>query len=148
MGWKTDWLYGLIFAEIRRIWDRARRDAARSPDLMGSAPDSFVIRQFAAGDVACSHCLPPLQRQWIYRGDDVFVPFTADADTETDVEPVRRGAFYATGTVAFHIAADRKAIIFVYGLGPRYGQAWAYRVVGQGQRAHLAEAEGCTGWIA
>lgn len=146
MGWRTDWLHGLIFTQVRQLWARVRSDAEAHPALLGPAPELFVVRQMADGDPRRSKCLPPVRREWLYRGER----FEAAARTRSEASrpATLRTLLYDLGRVDFHITPDRRQVIFVYVLGPRYGRGLVYRAVGQGRGGRLVEADGCAGWTA
>jgi hypothetical protein len=147
MGWKTDWLYRLLFSEVARLWNRASKEAASSPEGEESSPEAFLIREFTQGDTRNSRCLPPVRRQWIYRGESFEEITNADAYKHTNDETIR-GMFFTTSSIAFHITPDRKQVIFLYALGPRYGKGRVYLVHHQGSQGSLIPDQNAIGWIA
>jgi hypothetical protein len=146
MGWKTDWLYSLVFAEIGRVWARARKDADSGSELFAHPPDYLLVREYAAGDPSKSVCLPPIKRAWVYRGAGAVVLVGREQESFLHATPEHRGAFYSFGTVGFHIADSRAQVVLLYSLGPRYGRGAAFAVHGQGGRASLTPIENSVGW--
>ena len=148
MGWKTDWLYRLVFSEVARLWNRASKEAASSPEGGVSPPDAFFIREFTQGDTKNSRCLPPVRRQWIYRGGESFEQIANIEADKLKADETIRSMFYAIGSIAFHITPDRKQVILVHILGPRYGKACVYLVQGQGSQGRLSPEENAIIWVA
>lgn len=56
MGWKTDWLYSLIFAEVHRLWDCARRESERMGSDFGPAPGALIISEYSDGNFTNATC--------------------------------------------------------------------------------------------
>jgi hypothetical protein len=66
MGWQTDWLYRLIFAEASRLWDVAREQ--RASDLFGPPPGYFLLREHAGADWSEPYSVGAVLREWRYSG--------------------------------------------------------------------------------
>jgi len=136
MEWRTDWLYALIFAEVRRVWYRAQHDAVSGGAAFGSAPNLFVVSEYEKGDPSKSRCFAPAKRRWHFRGGDDFG--LLDGDVTTVVSGGRpQGMFYDVGRVGFFITEDRRLVVFEYILGPRYARGILLEVEGQGRGARL-----------
>jgi hypothetical protein len=143
MGWKTDWLYSLLFRQVEQIWKRVRREAARDPELFGPAPASLCVQECREMDWEQVYCLPPVLREWTCSG--VGMEERPPGELPQPVRTDPDGSFYRTGLVQFHIAPDRKRVGMVYVLGPHYGRGGVYRVCGQGSTGRLIA--GPNGWI-
>jgi hypothetical protein len=145
MEWRTDWLYALIFAEVRRVWYRAQRDAASGGGAPGSPPALFVISEYERGDTAKARCFAPALRRWHFRGGEDFGLVEGDA-----AAPGGRaqGMFYDVGRVGFFVAEDRRRVVFEYLLGPRYGGGRLLAVEGEGRSARLAPSADGAEWRA
>jgi len=141
MAWQSDWLYQLIFDEVRRVWQRASKEGAGQ---FGPAPTSFLITEMSEADWETVRCGGAGHRQWIYQGSQ-FEPTPLAEGTETDLGE-RRGIFYERGAVAFHIDSGRKRVLFTYNLGPRYGRGFVFEVIGQGAKGTLSPIGG-TMWM-
>jgi hypothetical protein len=137
MGWKSDWLYHLVFDEVEKLWNHA---AKHSDGRFGPPPTAFVIREMLDGDWENGHCRGDARRRWLYQGGK---PEPIVGDTNAGE---LRGMFFERGSVAFFIARNRKRVLFTYLLGPRYGMGKVLGVVGQGARAKLSPCSGC-GWV-
>jgi len=147
MGWKSDWLYGLIFSEVEALWKRALQEWKTSRDNYkqpGDPPACFVVQQCANGDWQFPDYGDPVIRQWQYEGTD-FRLLTSNDLRLPEVAHNNR-MFWRVGQVRFHIAASRKHVIFSYVIGPRYCRGSIFQVVGQGKRGKLKPAAG-PGWI-
>lgn len=142
MGWRTDWLYRLVFAEVARVWARAQKEGE---GRYGPPPDFLLIQQRADADWDQAQCLGPVLREWMYGGADFEPRSPMDADA---VPPAtRRGMFYDRGCVQFHITADRKKVLFTFQIGPLYGQGMVFRVRGQGKCGAIDQHPDAHGWI-
>jgi hypothetical protein len=142
MEWRTDWIYALIFAEVRRVWYRARRDAA-SGAASGSAPNLFVISEYEKGDTAKARCFAPAKRRWHFRGGADFDLVDGDAPGGR-----AQGMFYDVGRVGFFVTDDRRLVVFEYILGPRYGRGCLLAVEGEGRAARLGPSDEGAEWQA
>lgn len=107
---------------------------------LGPPPTALVVREMAEADWDCPNCVGSVLRQWLYRGGEPeLLPLHDRADT--DVGELR-GQFYERGMVAFHVAPDRRRVLFTFGVGPRYGRGLILRVEGQGSDGRLIPSEG------
>lgn len=137
MGWASDWLYGLIFAKVRRLWDTAVKDGKGQS---GPAPDYLVVSQYAdvsstPSELRTATLLGPIVRTW--RFDDAGPRLQAAPPAPTREPTTVRGMFHEVGRVTFAISADRKRVAFTFVVGPRYWRHWTFAVKGQGKRASL-----------
>ncbi len=140
MGWRSDWLYQLIFAEVEKVWMRAKREGAGQ---FGPPPTAFCISEMAGGDWEHVRCRGDACRRWLYQGDE---PEPA-SDAVDEAEIVRQaGMFYERGGVEFFIDSDRKRVLFTYTLGPRYGLGMTFGVTGQGTGGNLTPCAG-PAWV-
>src|SRR5713101_5209298 len=104
MGWRTDWLYQLIFAEITRLWSRAQRQGTEG--RYGPPPEFLRIREYDGADWELPGCLGPVVRAWAYRGTDFAIcPLIEDEPKQSRVPGCM---FYSRGTVGFHVRPDRR----------------------------------------
>jgi hypothetical protein len=145
MGWRTDWLYLLVFREVESTWERAQRDACSSPRLFALAPEAVVVQECAAMNFEAAYPQPPVSRQWRYAGTG----FEEEPPGKLP-EPTRTrddDGFYRTGLVRFHITSDRKQVGFIVILGPLYGRGCVLKVQGQGKRARLVRDSRFNSWI-
>jgi hypothetical protein len=142
MGWRTDWLYQLLFREVMRIWTRAQKEGETA--LMGPAPDFLLIQQCADADWENALCRTPVLREWIFRGTTIEAQPLSDS--QSTPRPVRRKAFFDYGIVCFHVTTDRKRVLWTYQLGPLYGRDEVLRVRGQGKRGSLERVLGSICW--
>src|SRR5262245_52015040 len=111
MGWRSDWLYQVIFDEVEKVWKRAAKDGAGH---FGPPPTGFVIREMLEADWEHIRCGGDVRRQWTYQGGRPE-PAACVAD-DTDLGE-QRGIFYERGVVEFFIDANRKRVLFSYILG-------------------------------
>lgn len=122
MGWRTDWLYQLIFAEIETVWNEAQKSAKHLNDI---PPIYFRVNQWSElGSDSCR-----LVRQWIFNEEGIQ-PYV-------HIEPLPQNPgkhFYLVGSFNFDIFSDRKRVHLDFVVGPRYGRGIVYAVVGQGNR--------------
>lgn len=148
MRWEKDWLYGLIFDKVRRLWVTTVEEG-KGP--YGPAPDHLVISQYA--DVAgtpetvrpgetpskllTTTFRGPIVRTW--RFDDTGPRLQAVPPAPTRQPRAVRGIFHDVGSVTFAISTSRKLVGFTYWVGPRYGRHGAFAVKGQGNRARLEQ---------
>ena len=154
MGWKTDWLFALIFREIQRIWNEANRFAEQisKPEKPQPSLEALRVRQCAGARLGSGFLSPPILREWLFDGAD----FTELEPTETFLPKRKgkalvpfplsvrnsesRGALFVEGNVSFYITPGRKQCVLTYQLGPRYGRGIVYEVHGQGTGATLNAA--------
>ncbi|HNB71863.1 MAG TPA: hypothetical protein PLS70_12155, partial [Acidobacteriota bacterium] len=143
MGWKTDWLYSLIFAEVRRLWNRARWESERMGPDFGPAPGPLIISEYSDGNFTNATCRGLRKRQWRYSGDEQLTLIEPDDPDISHVSETSDQMFFSVGEVRFSISADRKSLILEHLLGPRYGCGQVFQVHGQGKRGylHLCEDE-------
>ncbi len=147
MGWRTDWLYGLIFAEFRAVWAKAQREGHGDH---GPAPAEMLISEYR--ETRCSEsavrCCGGVLRHWQYRGESFEE--LAEPLEEPDCNPVR-GMFYARASGAFNVSPDRKTVVLEYWFGPRYGRGFVYDVQGQGTfgkgRGQLTDKPNVPMWV-
>src|SRR5262249_52350365 len=116
-GWKTDWLYQLIFKEVAAVWGKVRSEGRKlvpSPPWLGTPPDWLCVQEFRRADWENLRCLGPVRRAWSFGGKELspLPPEEVDPDCGE-----RRGMFYEVGRVRFHLAADRKRLVFEYTVG-------------------------------
>ena len=128
MGWKSDWLYDLVFQEVARVWEQSRKESAS----LGPPPSSFRVLEYPKGDWDGPHCRGQVQRAWLY--DEAGLQ---PAEIDEDHKLVVQNAMYDVGVVHFHIAPSRKQVVFEFVLGPLYGRGRILDVVGQGSRGTL-----------
>jgi hypothetical protein len=140
MGWRSDWLYEIIFDEVRKVWERAKKEGAGQ---FGPPPTPFFLSETVDGDWQLVRCSGAVRRQWLYQ-DDGPEPIAHASDDMDHGE--RPGMFYGRGIVTFFIDCDRKRVLFTYTLGPRYSRGMIFHVVGQGARGRLTPGAG-TGWV-
>ncbi len=108
------------------------------------ALERLIIRQCANADWAHPFCRPPVIREWLYDGELLLV---SQGESVTVNEPQNDpGLFYRVGEVYFHIADNRRRLVLVYILGPRYAKGLILEVRGQGKAGKLVPADS-PGWI-
>jgi hypothetical protein len=148
MGWRTDWLYQLIFDEVARIWSRAVKDGITFPNS-GPPPDYLLIEECGDADWERAVCLRPVLRSWTCRGADFELQ--PQAPPEHIPPPVERGFRDSYGIVRFQVRPDRKKLVFEYILGPLHGRGRVFLVVGQGRRGKMGGSlvgdPGALSWI-
>jgi hypothetical protein len=151
MGWKSDWLYGLVFQQVAAVWNDCMRTGK---GRYGPPPERFLVTECSTANWDMPFCTPPIVRAWHYNDSGVLsqplpnpealFPATAPAHPDS--------MFFATGDMRFHITPERTLIVFSYLVGPRYGRGRVYRVIGQGTRGtvkgRLDPAEGYNEWVA
>ena len=141
MGWKSDWLYRLVFNYLELAWTTAQRDGECR---FGLAPTLLRVTEFFAytdGQQFASLCQP--QRCWVYNG------FEWREEEMLERYPVNSvfGMFYIEVRGGFFISADRKKVVIEYRFGPRYGRGGVFVVHGQGTRATLLPKLDSIGWV-
>lgn len=141
MGWQSDWLYQLVFAEVERVWHRACLDGQGN---LGPAPDVLLVYEASEADWERVRCRYGVRRRWSFRGGQPEL-LSGEASAANDLGE-RRGMFYERGRVEFCVAADRARVLLTYTLGPRYGRGAIFDVVGQGTRGRLAPGAG-ESWV-
>src|SRR5262245_41203861 len=117
MGWRSDWLYQLIFGEIEALWLRATKEGV---GRLGPPPQYFHIRQLAAVKWESPGPKLPVKRAWIFDAHGL-----RPVSQEDQVLPSRSkitGMFYEVGDVGFYVEPARKRIVLAYILGPRYAR--------------------------
>jgi hypothetical protein len=144
MGWKSDWLYNLIFREVETLWERARREARDSPELFGPGPTALLVDECSGMDWDQVYCLKPDTRHWVYDGE-AFQPSADGQRWEPDLTTPRH-AFFRIGSVRFHVAPDRKRVGLAIILGPLYGRGFVFTVHGQGRTARLVKDQHANWW--
>jgi hypothetical protein len=170
MGWKTDWLYVLVFDLVRDLWNSMSRFAEQMTERNGSQPsqpplDALLVYQCGEADLSRASCRKPILREWVFDGE----AFT-ERDSEEMADPINphqkrsshhfavllaglpkplevRGALFVQGMVCFYITADRKHVLFTYQIGPRFGRGSLYSVEGQGQSGRLTLERDAAGWV-
>lgn len=148
MSWETDWLYSLIFAEVRRLWNRARRESTTMGTDFGPAPRCLIISEYSDGNFTNATCRGLRKRQWRYSGDEHLILIEPDDPGISHVSETPDQMFFSVGEVRFSISADRKSLIFEYALGPRYGCGQVFQVHGQGKSGRLGQVENSISWRA
>src|SRR4051794_636805 len=68
MGWQSDWLYQLIFDEVRRAWRKAIREGRGK---FGPAPTSGLVKELPDADWEAARCFGQVQRMWLYCGGNL-----------------------------------------------------------------------------
>ncbi|QDU55848.1 hypothetical protein Pan181_20450 [Aeoliella mucimassa] len=94
MGWKSDWLYQLVFSEIESVWQRAQR----YDEQLGPPPEEMRVREFREADWDGPHCKGQVSNQWLCNpnGWEQVEPFDYQA-------PTTRKAYYNFGSANFSI---------------------------------------------
>ncbi|MES2462149.1 MAG: hypothetical protein V4671_16310 [Armatimonadota bacterium] len=161
MGWKTDWLYILVFGLVHDLWAETNHFAEQMTEQNRlQAPqanlDALRVYQCEEADLTKGFCQKPILHEWVYDGS-VFtegVPEEARRQKQQHnshpfaVLPTSqeiRGTLFTEGMVWFYITVDRKHVLFTYQVGPRFGRRMKYRVEGQEQSGRLALERHC--WI-
>ena len=137
MGWKTDWLYRLVFQEFSCAWDRAQGEGG---DTSGRPPVALHVTEHddvcPEGPAFC--CGEPI-RSWDFAGEGwEEVPLRERTPDDRAVH----GMFVRVAVGSFHISEDRKTMAVEYVFGPRYGHGSIFAVRGQGKRAKLVPKPG------
>jgi hypothetical protein len=135
-GWRTDWLYRLVFREVADLWAEVR---SGNPE-MGRPPELLVIEELGGADCQTARCLPPVRRVWTF-GPEGLQPRPGDEENLAACAG-RRGMFWRVGLIRFHVAAGRRRVVFEYVVGPRYGRGLILRVAGQGKKGRLRPEAG------
>lgn len=141
MGWKSDWLYAVVFKMADAVVDKARNDARQ---LAKASPITWVLAEYSQADWNFPVCGGPVMRTWTKSQCD-----WQETPEILDVAPPRSKLAdfcYPTALISFHVAEDRKRVVLNYSVGPRYAGGRIYRVSGQGIRGKLTPADGPS-WI-
>lgn len=141
MGWKSDWLYQLVFDQFQRAWIKAQRDGE---GRFGPASNSLVVTLYneAIFDSGCQYCRGTAIRSWRFNGHD-----WAEYDLSTQLAvPVTHGMLYETAIGRFHISDDRRVVTIEFTFGPRYGRGFVFLVHGQGTTAKLIPKPDSSTW--
>ncbi len=147
MGWKSDWLYKLIFKEIEAVWLAALREhktALNRNQHPGKLLERLIVQECENANWNFPGCLDPVIRQWIY--DGIGFSLASTDEISAPESHVDQGMFHTTGRIRFHIDSPRKRIVLTYVLGPLHGRGKILQVRGQGKRARL-EAAGGPAWV-
>lgn len=133
MGWKSDWLYRLVFQQFEQAWMKAQAEGA---SRFGPAPESLLVGQHSETivDGVSPYCRGPIARKWCYAGGDWT---ELESGRSTSVDHAVRGMFFQTAIGRFCISPDRMTVVIEYVLGPRYGRGFTLTVEGQGDSAVL-----------
>lgn len=138
VGWRTDWLYRLIFSEVESLWNRIRAD--REDGLV--TPEYLRIEEMNTARWEAAMCRGSVLKVWKYSDEGL-------SDATAMDEPLKRGAphgrYWQVGLVRFHIAKDRKRVAFEHHLGPRYGRGRVFLVSGEGEAGSLVKTG--TEWV-
>lgn len=134
MGWKTDWLYHLVFEQFEHAWAKAQKEGE---SRFGPASARLVISQYNERHEAGSpyYCRGGSSRSWNYAGRH-WEEETSSVECVAEDNAVH-GMFYHTALGRFYISEDRKTVIIEYTFGPRYGRGFVFLVKGQGKAAEL-----------
>jgi len=143
MGWRMDWLYRLIFQQVRFVWEQMHKEGADG--RYGVPPDYLLVQQCREADGNKAHCLSPVLHPWRYEETGLAELSPLEAQPEAPV--TIRGMFYTVGVVRFHIAEKRDRVTFEFVLGPRYGRGRVWQVRGQGATGKLIPDTDAVGWI-
>ena len=130
-GWRTDWLYRLIFQEVTDLWESVRSGDGRA----GPPPDRLRVEERCGADWEAPRCLCPVRRVWTF-GAEGLRPGPGEREAVTRCGE-RRGTFWQVGLVRFHIADDRTRLVLEYVVGPLHGRGMVLRVTGQGPGGRL-----------
>jgi hypothetical protein len=137
MGWKTDWLHGLIFQEITKL-------AAVTGGVLatvGPPPTLFHVLEFSDADWETVHCRGSVKFRWtVTNGElaEVRPSLLTPSDAYDLIVPSPiKATYFVEAVFAFHIATDRKRVAFTYYFGPRYAHGQILGVSGQGKTGTL-----------
>jgi hypothetical protein len=141
MGWQSDWLYGLIFQEVTRLWQQTRREGA---GRYGPPPDCFYVAQYTDVSPDMIACRGTIIRLWHFDADT----FTLIPEGKTIIyNTTIRGMFYVHGSIKFYITPTRKYLYWNSFFGPRYGRGKVFRIVGQGATGMLEKDMQFGEWV-
>ena len=149
MGWRKDWLYMLVFHQVRVVWDRVHQYADR-PRACGEIqlpPDAIRVQQYAGGDPIEAFCRGPVLREWQFDGKGFSLQSGRNAEGKTARSTSTRGTLLVEGVVGFYITSDRRRVVFNAVLGPLYGHGTVYMVQGQGRRGRLIPDPNAKYWV-
>lgn len=148
MGWRTDWLYRLVFCELTQQWRRAQAAAVGRP--VDDRPDHLLVQQCDRVDVERVLCLAPVRRTWALDANGVreagALPLTPGVDGPSPHHSAAPGLFYRQARARFHLTNDRRRVVITSVFGPRYGRGLVFDVHGQGRRGRLSPCG--AGWVA
>lgn len=140
MGWKSDWLYQLIFKQYELAWAKAQRDGEGH---FGPASARLRVCQLPEIDLSSVPlCRGEATRCWLYDGTGWII----DDSSVPPAEPTLQGMFFSEARGRFAISEDRKSLVIEFSFGPRYGRGFQYMVRGQGPSAVLAVDPNGTSW--
>lgn len=141
MSRKSDWLYKIVFKMADAVVDKARKEARQ---LAKAPPVTWVVAEYSQADWTFPICGGAITRTWTKSQSD-----WRETPEILDVTPPhsKRADFcYPMASISFHIAEDRKRVVFNYSVGPRYAGGRIYRVSGQGTRGKMTPSDGPS-WI-
>jgi hypothetical protein len=149
MGWRTDWLYRLVFYELTEQWHRAQTAASERPHA-DERPDHMLVQQCDRVDVERALCIVPVRRTWSLDANGVresgALPLPLDVDGPSPSHAEAPGLFYRQARARFHLTSDRRRVVVTTVFGPRYGRGLVFSVHGQGRRGRLSLCG--AGWVA
>ena len=146
MGWKSDWLYRLVFEQFEIAWSKAQREA---DGRFGPAPNSFLVTEFSESssdnlDLSPGSFQPERRiRSWRFDGHD----WTPELPAEPVAKPVIQRMFFETAIGRFRISNDRRAVTIDYIFGPRNGRGIVFVVERQGDFGRLKPKPESASWI-
>jgi hypothetical protein len=118
---------------VERLW----ADIAGGGQF-GPPPTALVVREMGQADWKRAYCRGDVRRQWVYRGSS---PEPVAPEAEPDLGE-GRGMYYERGVVDFHVASDRRRVLFTFTVGPRFGRGLIFGVEGQGAGGRLSPGAG------
>ena len=145
MGWKSDWLYQIIFQQAQQLWHQTHT-SREEPVPQITPPDYFLISEYASFRVVPYQDSPRLRdaklgdepvRYWSY--NDEGLRRIAAPESPADLRE-SRGMYHKVGRIIFSIHTDRKLVFLGYGMGPRFARSGVYEVHGQGKTGSLSPA--------
>ena len=145
MGWRTDWLYRLVFEKVEEAWRQALKDAVLTSGI-DTMPEYLLIHECANFNEANAMCVLPVLRVWKFDGS-TFELIPIPAAEQRPKALAIRGIFFSSGAVYFHIMPGRKQIGYNLHMGPLYGRGVVFIVWGQGRRGRLTISDHHAGWM-
>ncbi len=142
MGWKSDWLYGIIFAEFEKAWKQAQKEGKGE---YGPASERMIISQYSGYSTEMPHCYGYLVKSWDYNGKSFEL--YDEPELDSCAEPAIQGMFYKQASGSFAVSENRRAGVITYVFGPRYGRGFLFDVIGQGEKGEIRMNPGSTQWI-
>ena len=109
-------------------------------------PEAFLVREFESADWVRCHPKPPVRREWFYTSTGISLVTTDDSILNGEFTDATK-FFFKVGYIGFNITENRKYVMFVYLIGPRYGRGQVFHVKYQGKRGLLQSATGFQEWI-